>query len=172
MWSCRWRAIWTRKFGFYVEHCVRFNLNKSVMKLNDTQFDTGKLIFLFKSLPTDKNTFPKPIIISTIVQWYFRLHFAFMSNQTATIKLHHMFRSKSKLQVWSNGAETVYGLSGNHLHYSVANLFRLTRAKFYTNRFGFEEDMAKNILVCCLWNTVYIYIYTPWGEKNSPLLLS
>ena len=32
------------------------------MKLNDMQFDTGKLIFLFKSLPIDKNTLHKPLV--------------------------------------------------------------------------------------------------------------
>ena len=144
---------------FDVEHCIRFNLNKSAIKLNDMQFDTEKLTFLFKSLPIDKNTLHKPWV--PLINGIF--DYILLSCRIRRRRLNCIIclEVKNKLQLWSGGAKTVYGLGGNHLHYSVANLFRLTRAKFYTNRFSFEEDMAKNILVCFFMEQgVYIYIYT------------
>src|SRR5215469_357941 len=69
------------------------------MKLNDTQFDAGKLIFLFKSLPIDKNALHKPLV--PLIDGIF--DYILLSCRTATIKLHHMFRSKkqtSNLKRW------------------------------------------------------------------------
>ena len=146
MCSCWGRAIWTRNFGLCVAHCIWFNLNKSVMKLNNMQFDTGKLILWFKLLSIGKNTLLKPWgpLINGIFDYILLCVDPDGDYYIASIG----WEVKHKLQLSSGGAETVYGLSGHHLHYFVANLSGLTFAKFYTNRFGFKEDMAKNILVC------------------------